>query len=101
MDLPAWRDLSLILLAIESILLGVPLAVAGYYVVRYLRVFRRWLAANFPVWQAELIRGRDMVEKYSRYVATPVISLGAFASWVRTIGSLRQSSLGTGRSSYL
>ncbi len=87
-DLAAWRDASLILLALEFFVIGLPLAVAGYFVVKYLRLGQRWLAAHFPIWQAAAVRGRDYVEEYSRYAAVPMMSMASFAAAVRSVTRL-------------
>lgn len=89
--LAAWRDASVILLALEGFVIGLPFAVAGYYIVKYLRVFHRWLAAHFPIWQAATVRGRDYVDQYAGYVAVPFVSLASFAAAVRSAVRLKES----------
>ncbi len=100
-DLSAWRDASLVLLALECFVIGLPIAAAGYFAVKYLRIGQRWLAAHFPIWQAAAVRGRDYVEEYSRYAAVPVVSVASFAAAVRSVTRLGKSTESTGwRSRY-
>jgi len=87
-DLAAWRDASLILLALEFFVIGLPFAAVGYLAVKYLRLFRRWLAAHFPVWQAAAVRGRDFVDHYARYATVPVVGVASAAAALRSVTRL-------------
>ncbi|NPV08159.1 MAG: hypothetical protein HPY83_09385 [Anaerolineae bacterium] len=90
-DLAGWRDASIVLLALEFFLVGLPMLAVGYFAVRYLRGFRHWLAINFPVWQVAAVRGRDYVEQYVGYAAAPFVALAALASAIATVASLVSS----------
>ncbi|NLT41788.1 MAG: hypothetical protein GXX93_03875 [Anaerolineae bacterium] len=89
-DLAAWRDASVILLTLEAFVIGLPFAVVGYFAVKYLRLFRHWLAEHFPVWQAAAVRGRDYVDEYARYATVPVVGAASLAAAARSVTKLGQ-----------
>lgn len=90
-DLADWRNISIVFLALQAFVIGLPILAAGYFTAKYLGRFRYWLATHFPVWQAATVRGRDYVEQYIRYATIPVITLAALGSAVATAVSLISS----------
>jgi hypothetical protein len=85
MGLPFWRDLSLILLLLEAMVFILPILVIAYFVTKGLRVAHDWLAAQFPVWQAYVVQGRDLVAKYAAIVASPVMAAAAVIASIAAV----------------
>jgi len=90
-DIPFWRDVSLILLAAEAIVICLPLVVIGYYLIRGLAGLHRWLRQMLPVAQDKTVLARDYTERYAAIVAMPVMALAgavaALGAAVRTLAS--------------
>ncbi|MGC8828104.1 MAG: hypothetical protein ACP5TV_14000 [Anaerolineae bacterium] len=90
-DIPFWRDVSLILLAAEAIVICLPLMVIGYYLIRGLASLHRWLREMLPVAQQKTVLARDYTERYAAIVATPAMALAgaaaALAAAVHTFAS--------------
>ena len=80
-----WRDISLIVLATEAIVFGIPIAVALYYAVKgvlWLRTNARPAAATL---QRETLRVEKITEMTSQAVVFPFIQLQVAATRVSAI----------------
>jgi hypothetical protein len=90
-DIPFWRDISLILLALEAIVICLPFLVIGYYLVRGLAALHRWLRRMFPVAQSAAVHVRGYTEQYAAMATAPVMTVAgagaAIAAALRVLGS--------------
>lgn len=85
MGLPVWRDLSLILLLLEAMVFILPILVIAYFMTKGLRAAHTWLAAQFPIWQAYFVQGRDLVSQYAALVASPVMAAAAVIASIAAV----------------
>ena len=77
MSLATGRDIALVVLVIEAIILGlVPLAVF-YYAIRGMRSLRSWLDPKMPVARAQLERVAHSTRTISDYIVAPVLGVGS------------------------
>lgn len=90
-DLAFWRDVSVLVLAVQAFVILVVIAAIGYLMLTGLRRSHSWLRRQFPKWQALSLLARDMTERYSAKVAAPVISLAALASSMAAFARLLSS----------
>jgi len=84
-DLAFWRDVSVLVLAIQSFVILVVVIGISYFGFRLLRQGHRWLRLQFPLWQGIALTVRDTTERYAAKAAMPVISVAATASAAATV----------------
>ena len=93
MTLPDWRDLAVVLLAIEAFLIGLVPAVALYFVIRGMQWVTKKVRHGTPIVQGYFQHAARMSEKVSRRVAGPIISLESGAArtdrWLHIRSTLR------------
>jgi hypothetical protein len=99
--LASWRDVSLVLLALEAFVLCLPLLVIAVLVVRGLRQAHLWLAGHFPIWQSYFVVGRDAVDRYARIAITPLLATAAaFAAIASALRAVSRTAQARGHAHY-
>ncbi len=76
MTLGDWRDLSLILLSIEAMLIGLIYGLIFYYVWKGFRIATSWLRLRgLPTGQQFARQIKTITQRYSKKVVRPVVTL--------------------------
>ena len=89
-DIPFWRDVSLIVLALEAIVLCLPALIVGILVVRGLNSAQRGIRRFAPIAQSKAVLGRDYTEKYAALATAPLLAVaGAAAAMAAAVSVLR------------
>ncbi len=92
MNLAAWRDASLILLALQTLLLVIVVGAVLYFLNRGVMALRRMLRHTLPLVQARLWRVAELSRQISEKVVTPIIRAETTAAQIRRwYASLRTS----------
>jgi hypothetical protein len=78
------RNLSLILLVLEAVVIAVPLVVAPFYAVKYMRR----LKAPIKPWLRQVRGGVEQAERVSK-LASAVAVQPVFWAWAATVGLKR------------
>ncbi len=73
MNLAAWRDASLVLLALQTLLLVIVVGAVLYFLNRGMAALRRTLRRTFPLVQARLWRVAEISRQVSEKAVAPVI----------------------------
>jgi hypothetical protein len=83
MGLPEWRDLAVVLLALEAFVLGLIPAIVLFFAVRGMLWVIRKLRAVFPTIRGYFGRAAGISQRASHKIAAPVIAASAAAYQVR------------------
>ena len=76
MSLGDWRDISIILLSVEAMLIGVIYGLIFYYLWKGFRIARGWLIANgLPTGQRYSRQIKEITQQYSKKVVRPVVKV--------------------------
>lgn len=84
-DLAAWRDVSIILLSLEAFIIALPFVILGYYVVRGLRLARRWLKEQFPIWQSKMVEFHYIIDRSAGKAVAPIVAIASFFAAVQAV----------------
>ncbi len=78
MTLGDWRDLSIILLAVEAMLIGLIYGLIFYYLWKGFRIATAWLGlTGFPEGRRYARLMRDITQQYSKKIVRPVVKTEA------------------------
>jgi len=90
MTLADWRDVSLILLFLEAIVIGILYGLFFYYSWKAVRITRGWLSTKgFPEGQRYTRLMKTYTQQYSKKVVRPVVKTEAvFTRTSRTLGTI-------------
>ena len=80
MSLATGRDIALVILVIEAIILGLLPLAAFYYAIRGMNSLRSWLDPKMPAARAQLERIAHSTRTVSDYLVAPVLGAGS-RSW--------------------
>ena len=83
MSLANWRDLSVVLLAIEAFMISLVPAVMLFFCVRGISWLLKQLRAYAPKVQDYFRQGAQIAEDVSQKIAAPFFAVGAAAAQVR------------------
>ncbi len=92
MTLGDWRDISLILLAVEAMLIGLIYGLIFYYLWKGFRVATAWLGlTGLPEGRRYARMMRDISRQYSKKIVRPVVKIEATLTRAsRTLGSVTE-----------
>ncbi len=90
MTLADWRDASIILLALEAIVIGIIYGAAFYYFWKGVRVARAWLrTTGFPQGQRYTRLMKSYTDQYSKKIVRPVVKVETTVTRVsKTAGAI-------------
>jgi hypothetical protein len=90
MTLADWRDVSIILLALEAIVIGIIYGAAFYYFWKGVRIARAWLSTKgFPEGQRYTRLMKTYTNQYSKKIVRPVVKAEATVTRAtKTVGTL-------------
>ncbi len=78
-----WRDVGLILLALEAFVMGMALGAMLYVSLRGLQQARTWLLPRLRVGRGYVRRTRDIVARVTSAVAAPFVLVQSAAAGLR------------------
>ncbi|MEJ5197928.1 MAG: hypothetical protein WHX53_03300 [Anaerolineae bacterium] len=84
MDLAAWRDVAVILLIVQTLVMVIVVGAVLYLLNRGMASLRGAIGRLAPIAQARLRRVADITEQISTQVAAPVIHAEATGAQVRS-----------------
>ncbi len=85
MTIPFWRDVSVVLLAVEAFVLAlIPLA-ALYFASRGLRQFRSFLRPLFPQTRVRVQQVERITVQGSELIVAPIIAFYALTAYLQRI----------------
>ena len=92
MTLGDWRDVSIILLAVEAMLIGLVYGLIFYYLWKGFRIVTTWLGlTGLPEGRRYARLIRDYSQQYSKKIVRPVIKVEtALTRTTRTLGTLTE-----------
>ena len=79
-NLPLWRDLSIVLLSVEVIIGLVPILVILYYAVKYVPRGIRWLKGFLVQAQMVMYNIQDQTLKVAQIIISPIIAIRQFVA---------------------
>ncbi len=90
MTLGDWRDVSIILLAIEAIVIGIIYGLIFYYLWKGFRIATGWLRlTGLPQGRRYSRQIKNITQQYSQKVARPIVKAETtIARTTRTLGSI-------------
>ncbi|PKO21743.1 MAG: hypothetical protein CVU38_12970 [Chloroflexi bacterium HGW-Chloroflexi-1] len=92
MSLANWRDLSIVLLAIEAFIISLAPAVLFYLCVRGISWVLEQIRTYAPQVQGYFRQGAEIAENVSQKIAAPFVAISAAAAQVRRWRSALSSS---------
>ena len=92
MTLGDWRDVSIILLAVEAMLIGLIYGLIFYYLWKGFRIATAWLGlTGLPEGRRYARMMRDLTQQYSKKIARPVVKIeSTLTRTSRTLGSVTE-----------
>ena len=87
MTIPFWRNVSIVLLAVEAFVLALIPLVALYFANKGLRQFRSFLPPIFPRMRARVQQVERVTVRVGELIVAPIIAIYAMATCARRTAS--------------